>query len=61
MKITITNTSEPNENGLVTINGTYIPDGYTCGCKSKSFQYELLPNQANKSTIEYLIRKDELQ
>lgn len=57
MKITITHTSDPNDNGLVTVSGKYIPDGYTCGCKSKPFIFEVLPNQANEANIEYLIRK----
>ncbi len=60
MNLKLTNISEPNENGLVTVKGTYIPEGHTCECKSKPFEFEM-PQTNNleyiKSTIVYLIKK----
>jgi len=60
MTLEITGISQPNELGLVTVRGNYIPSGYTCPCKSVDFEHEI-PQSNNleyiKATIKYLIEK----
>ena len=60
MTLEIKSISEPNELGLVTVKGNYIPSGYTCQCKAIDFEHEI-PQSTNleyiKSTIKYLIEK----
>lgn len=60
MNLKLNSISETNEDGLITVSGTYIPDGHTCECKSEPFEFEM-PQTNNleyiKETIKYLIKK----